>query len=163
MSFKKHINELEKKCSKRIWVLRNLRHNGVSIKSCVHIYCAQIRSLIDFGAPVYSPNLSKEMIGRLENIQNRSLKMICGFDKSSRLVRQICQVPTIMERLQKLTDDFIWKEYVENKVGWFTQRVQLSQRLRNRKLINECVDGFDGVVNHYRKRLNELLQEGGGK
>ncbi len=159
MSFKKHVSEIEKKCSKRLWVLRNLRENGVSIKSTVQIYCAQIRSIIDFGAPVYWPRLTKEMIGKLENIQNRALKLICGFDKSSRLCRQICNIQTITERVKKLTDDFIWKEYKQRKVGWFTQRVELSQKLRNRRQINEWVDGFDGPINYFRKRLNELLQQ----
>ena len=162
MSFKRHIDELEKKCAKRIWILRNLRQNGVSIQSCVQIYCAQIRSLVDYGAPIYYPNLSKTMLGKLENIQNRSLKMICGFEYSSRLVREICKVQTITERLQKLTDDFVLKEFKEKKTGWFTQRVELSQNLRNRKPINECVHGFDGPINYHRKRLNILLQEENG-
>lgn len=85
--------------------------------------------------------------------------MIVGFDKSSRLAREMCQVETVRDRFKKLTEEFVWKEYsLGNKRSWFEQRTELSQQLRNRRQIEETkANEGKGPISYYKQKLNHLL------
>ena len=163
LNFAQHVSEIEKKCARRIWVLRNLRRNGVSIESTVQVYKAQIRSIIEYCAPVLMPMLSSKLMGKLEAIQSRAIKTIVGFDKSSKMGRDITGLEKIEDRFAKLTDNFILKEYnMGNRRGWFEERIKINQELRQRRKIEEIGTNrsyeFNGPINWYRRRLNILLQ-----
>ncbi len=162
LDFDYHIGKVEEKCAKRIWILRNLRKNGISIKSCVIVYKSQIRSILEFSAPILQPFLNAKQMGRLESIQSRALKVIVGFQYNSETARQMCGIDKLSERFQSLTENFVWKEYtLGNKRGWFKERVELSQSLRNRRKIEEVSTmkdfEFNGPINYYRRLLNNLI------
>ncbi len=163
LSFDYHIKKVEEKCAKRIWILRNLRNNGATIKSCALVYVSQIRSIIEFAAPILMPFLTLKQMGRLESIQSRALKVIVGFQFNSETARNMCNLPKVEERFKKLTENFVLKEYKNgNKLNWFRERVQLSQQLRNRRKIEEVSTmkdfEFNGPINYYRRLLNSLLE-----
>ena len=163
LSFDYHIKKVEEKCAKRIWILRNLRKNGATIKSCALVYVSQIRSIIEFSAPVLLPFLTMKQMGRLESIQSRALKVIVGFQYNSETARYMCNLPKITERFQKLTENFVIKEYKSgNKLNWFRERVQLRQELRNRRKIEDISTmkdfEFNGPINFYKRLLNSLLE-----
>ena len=111
MSMKGHVKKVVRKCSRRIWVLRNLRRNGISEEKCLMVYKAQVRSVIDYAGPVYWPLLCETDCNELERIQSSALKTIYGFDFSYNEVLEKANVRRISERLRKLTEDFVWKEY----------------------------------------------------
>ena len=88
--------------------------------------------------------------------------MIVGFDKTSSLAREMCGMETIRERFEKLTDNFILKEYRQgNPRQWFEQRKEISTQFRNRRKIKEKStrnhSQFNGPINYYRRRLSNLL------
>ena len=140
----------------------------MSIESTVQVYKSQIRSIIEYCAPILMPMITSKLMGKLESIQSRAIKTIVGFDKSSRLGREITGLETIGDRFQKLTDNFILKEYkMGNYKGWFEERVQINHNLRERRKIEEIATNktfeFNGPINYYRRRLNILLRNDDGQ
>ena len=135
---KLHLREVVKKCSKRIWVLRNMRRNGISEEICLQVYKAQVRSIIEYGGPIFGPLLCEADCGDLENVQSNSLKTINGFHFSYSEVLVKANVQKISDRLRKLTEDFVWKEYTNgNQRRWFRQREEINKHLRNRREMEE--------------------------
>lgn len=55
---------------------------GASCQSLKIIYCAVIRSNIDYGSVVYS-SANKTLLKKIEVIQNQALRICCGAFRSS--------------------------------------------------------------------------------
>ena len=49
-----HVDYILKKANKRLYILRALRRSGVSVPDMVNIYCAVIRSVVEYASPVFS-------------------------------------------------------------------------------------------------------------
>ena len=163
MSMKGHVRQIVRKCSRRIWVLRNLRRNGISEERCLMVYKAQVRSIIDYGGPVYWPLINESDCSELDRVQSSALKTIYGFDYSYNEVLQKANVKKISERLKKLTEEFVWKEYKNgNQRMWFQPREEISMQLRNRREVEEDqsrqVRMFKGPISTYKRILNDLLR-----
>lgn len=82
LTMKTHIRHIKKKCYRRIRVMRNLVRNNVPTDKCVTVYKTQIRSIIEYAAPVYWPMINATDTAELERIQRNSLKTIFGFEFS---------------------------------------------------------------------------------
>ncbi len=80
LHFKIHIQKLIEKCKKGINVLRYFSRAewGASCQSLKIIYCAVIRSNIDYGSVVYS-SANKTLLKKIEVIQNRALELLSPF------------------------------------------------------------------------------------
>ena len=76
LSWNEHVDFIVKKATKQLYPLRVLRKAGVQQADLVHIYCSLIRSVLEYGAPVWSafPGYISNVI---ESVQRRALKIIC--------------------------------------------------------------------------------------
>ncbi len=99
---KLHVKMVVKKCSRRIWVLRNLRRNGIPEEKCLLVYKAQIRSVIEFGSPVYWPLLNETDMSELEKVQSNALKTVYGFEMSYSDVLEKAKIEKINDGLKKI-------------------------------------------------------------
>ena len=79
-----HVQEVEKKVRKRLWMITRLKRGGVEEARLVQIYMAMVRSVIEYVSPVYHSWLRAGQAERLERLQRRALKMIFGFGTSYR-------------------------------------------------------------------------------
>ena len=70
-----HVNYILKKANKRLYILRALRRSGVSVPDMVNIYCAVIRSVVEYASPVFS-DLPAVLCCALERMQKRALSII---------------------------------------------------------------------------------------
>ena len=52
MKWKSNTENMIKKASKRLWILRRLRSLGAKSNSLLDVYVKQVRSILEFGAPV---------------------------------------------------------------------------------------------------------------
>ena len=76
LSWNLHINETIKKASKRLYLLRPLKRNGVSTSDLVRFYTCCIRSVCDYAVPVFHSSLPNYLINDLEGVQKRALSII---------------------------------------------------------------------------------------
>ena len=76
LSWNEHVDFIVKKATKRPYSLRVLRNAGVQQADLVHIYCSLIRSVLEYGAPVWSA-LPGYLSNVIESVQRRALRIIC--------------------------------------------------------------------------------------
>lgn len=162
LSMDAHVKTIEKKVGKRIYILRVLKMNGVPKNTLVRLYKSQIRSVIEYCAPVLYSMLKSGQFNRLERLQTICLKTIYGFEFSSNQVRQLASIQTIQDRFSQLTDNFILKEAKNNVMGWFEVRssIEYIDKLRNprkfQELNSKSTKMYQGPVAYFIRRLNHL-------
>ena len=76
LSWNVHVDFIVKKATKRLCSLRVLRKAGVQQADLVRIYCSLIRSVLEYGAPVWSA-LPGYLSNIIESVQRRALRIIC--------------------------------------------------------------------------------------
>ena len=79
-TFAPHAREVAKNCTQRLKVLKALAGTswGQDKETLSITYKSLIRSKIDFAAPVWTPNVKKTSVRRLQSIQNAGLRIVSG-------------------------------------------------------------------------------------
>ena len=70
-----HCDYIVKKANRRLYALRQLKKCKVPSADIVHIYCALIRSILEYASAVFA-DLPKYLACYLENVQKRALSII---------------------------------------------------------------------------------------
>ena len=63
---------------KRMWMIKRLKNHGATLEDLKEIYIKQIRSVLEFGVPVWNSGLSKTEVVELERIQKTFLHIALG-------------------------------------------------------------------------------------
>jgi hypothetical protein len=105
------VNEIIRKVRRRYWVLRHLKKYGMTEQELVAVYCSLLRSVIEFTSTVYGPMLSSEQVDALKKLQTQSLKIIFGFNRSAREVRELAGLETLSGRRVVAIEKFDVKCY----------------------------------------------------
>ena len=105
LTWNNHIDYLSKKAAKRIYFIRQLKRAGVAVRERFHIYVASIRSVIEYAAPVWFFSAPAYLIGQLEAIQRRVLKIILPEYKYSDALHT-ASIPTVHARLQSISMNY---------------------------------------------------------
>ena len=80
LSFGPNTEEITKKGYSRLWLVRRLKKLGASIEDLKDVYCKQVRSILEFGTPVWNPGLTKEQVADIERVQKSFLYIILEKD-----------------------------------------------------------------------------------
>ena len=88
----------------------------LSKNSCIddmlHFFTTVIRSLLEYACPVWHNSLTKEQSDRIESIQKRALKVICGTSFIDyEQMRYLYKLPSLSERRE-----FLCKRFFEKSV-----------------------------------------------
>ena len=78
MNWKSNTKSLLTKGFKRIWMLRNLKRYGATDQHLVEVYIQQVRSILEMASPVWTAELTKIEINRLERVQKTAVAVIRG-------------------------------------------------------------------------------------
>ena len=70
-----HCDYIVKKANRRLYALRQLKKCKVPSADIVHIYCALIRTILEYASAVFA-DLPKYLACYLENVQKRALSII---------------------------------------------------------------------------------------
>lgn len=78
LKWDEHIENVIKIAARRIFVLRQLkRFPGITKEDIISVYCAYIRSIMEYNCPVFA-GLSKKNAKKLESLQRRCHRIICS-------------------------------------------------------------------------------------
>jgi len=105
LSWNTHVEYKVTKASKRLYALRLLRKSGVVCADLVSIYCALIRSVLEYAAPVWAA-LPLCLDNLIESVQRKALSIIFpAVDYNSAL----CQsgLKTLNETRKEICTNFI--------------------------------------------------------
>ena len=88
-SFVNHVDAILKVCSQRIFLLKQLRDQGMPLEQLHTVFQAIILSRLTYAIPVWGPYLSAELKLRIDAFLKRSYR--CGFSK------QIYEIQTFID------------------------------------------------------------------
>ncbi|XP_020906728.1 uncharacterized protein LOC110244842 [Exaiptasia diaphana] len=92
-----NIDEIVTKASKRLYILRVLKRAKLPTPHLTSIYCALIRSVMEYACSVWNNAIQLYLVQQLERIQRRAMKIILpGFHYETALSR--CSLSTLAER-----------------------------------------------------------------
>ena len=94
-----YIDELMKRCNRKMYMLRKLKKFKLPLNDLVLIYTGYIRPVLEYCAPVFHSGLTSEQKNSLERIQRRVCKIILGSNfMSYSHACQVCNLSTLEER-----------------------------------------------------------------
>ena len=76
LTWKHHIDYILNKVAKRIYFIYVLVRTGVKPDDVVSVYCAIIRSILEYASPVWHAGLTKAQSNDIEGVQKRCLRII---------------------------------------------------------------------------------------
>ena len=80
LTWKSNTEYLTKKAYGRLWAIQRLVKNGASLEDLVDIYNKQVRSVLEFGVPVWNSSLTKEEVKDIERVQKSFHQIALGTD-----------------------------------------------------------------------------------
>ena len=78
LSWKSNTENMVKRANSRLWMVKRSKNRGANLKDLVEIYTKQVRSVLEFGVPVWNSKLTKEEIVDIERIQKSFLHIALG-------------------------------------------------------------------------------------
>ena len=111
LKWSKNTDHITSKARKRIWTLRKLSKMGFDNDFILDVYFKEIRSILEYCAPVWSGGILKKDSLKIENIQKSVLRILLKGQYSS--YTQSCEnfnIEKLHDRRQKLCERFGLKE-----------------------------------------------------
>ena len=95
---------------KKLWIVKRLKSQGASISDLVDIYIKQVRSILEFGVPVWNSGLTSEEITDIERVQKSFLHIILQQNyQDYKSALEIAQLETLVYRRLNLCKKFAVK------------------------------------------------------
>ena len=152
---------IEAKFNARAWALRNLKRSGFNREELRDCYTSLVRPVFDYTAVVYDSLLTTEQSQRLERLQRRAIKIICGIHCSYMDGLERLGLTTLAERRRELVGKFIQKSLRNERFsrGWFPEKARNNYNTRHEQKYAEYKCNTErnrnNPLNAFRRRLNE--------
>ncbi|KAL7297549.1 hypothetical protein TKK_0009909 [Trichogramma kaykai] len=152
LNFDIHLNHVQKKCHRAMNILRFLCKTwwGSSPITLIILYKSYIRSIIDYGLPIYFPS-KKKAVEKLERIQNSAIRTSLGLRISTPLNILLAEskLISIENRAQFLCHSFLAK----------TMALQNSQTHKNiTKFHNIIKNKPSALKNSLATNINDFME-----
>ena len=155
------VNALIAKFRTRLWSLRYLKRSGMRENDLCQAYVTYLRPVIEYGSVVIHSMLTREQSDLIDRQQVRALKIVYGFDKSSRQVLEASGLETLSLRRRKAVDKFAIKLAESDRFGdLFPLR---PDNLRTSRVSQKYLEVgtnrtrlYNSPVYYMRRRLNAL-------
>ena len=116
----------------RLWMLRRLKQLGASTAELLDVYNKQVRSVLEFGAVVWTAGLTEENRKQIERVQKSAFAIILGRNyQSYENALEILRMETLAKRRESLALKFAKKTAKHDKhKRWF----ELSETTNTRSI-----------------------------
>ena len=135
LKWSSNTEDLVKRASNKLWVIRRLKSLGANNLELVDIYTKYCRSILEFGVPAWHSAITKQERIDLERVQKVALHIILGqkYENYENALK-ITNLCTLEARREKLCLKFAKKaeKHMKHK-NWFKPRQQTNTRQQNLK------------------------------
>ena len=158
----RHVEELQGKFRKKIWMIYHLREAGLKGDNLFKLYCCYVRAVLEYCSPVFHSMLTKGQGETLERMHRLAIRVCYGFGEPVREVMAARCIETLEARRIRRCDKFICKAASSPVFGprWFPRRAPDQYNLRRRREIVEeratSQRRFNSPIQFFRRRANEL-------
>ena len=129
-----------KRGSAKLWILRRLKAAGATRQILLDVYYKQVRSVLEYAAPLWTGQISKLESRKLERIQKCAISII--FNRKFYLYRKTLkenQINSLAYRRKKLALKFAKKTLKHKKFkNWFkpkSNKINIFERVKFKKVI----------------------------
>ena len=135
LKWRKNRDELTRRAYSKLWMIRRLTTKGADIDDLIDIYCKQVRSVLEFGVPVWNGSITKEEISDIEGVQRSFFHIVLGKEYSSyESALEKLDMESLEERRLKLCITFAKKAANHPKhQKWFVQNETVGTETRSKK------------------------------
>ena len=136
LSWKSNTENMVKKAYKRLWMVKRLKQKGANLEDLVDIYQKQVRSVLEFGTPVWNSSLTKQDVADVERVQKSFLHIVLDSDYTSYdIALQLANLESLEARRIKLCLNFAIKAQKHPKhKSWFVANPLLGPETRSETL-----------------------------
>ena len=107
-----HVDNITAKASRRIYLLKQLKHAGIDRKSLIQFYCASIRSFLEYTCQAFHSSLLAYLSDQIERVQKRVLRILFSEVSYSRALED-ARLKTLFHRREELCST-MFKQIVES-------------------------------------------------
>ena len=135
LSWSANTNYIVQRCLNKTWMLRRLKRLGANMNDLLEVYKKQIRSLAEYGVPVWNSSLTGEDIVNLERIQKTALHIILGTEyKSYNHALKSTELEKLSDRRKKICIKFARRAQKHPKFSsWFKLNTKTNSRIQQPK------------------------------
>ena len=154
MSWASNTDHMVSRCNKKLWMLRRLKRLGASKEDLLDVYIKQIRSLLEYAAPVWHSSLTGQQRLELERVQKSSFSIILGDQyQSYRYALKYLNMETLQARRVRLCKKFAKKSANSSK---FSQWFKIKNRIFDTRQKNKYCQVFSRTVRYERSPIPYL-------
>ena len=129
---------------KNIWVLRRLKNLGLDKSIILDVYQKEIRSILEFGAPIWNGNISQYDSNRIEQVQKKVFRLI--LENSYNSYEEACttlKTKPLKERRIQLCLKFAQKEVKKEDSIFKKYDPKINIRHKHKKKVEEIFCNTD--------------------
>ena len=98
-----HVNEITKRASMRLHMLRILKGFKLPVEDLMTIYCSYVRPALEYCAPVWHSGLDASQTRQVERVQKRACRLMLGRAYVSyEHALSVLNIPTLEKRRESL-------------------------------------------------------------
>ena len=116
-------SNMVEKASKKLWMIKRLKMHGANLDDLKDVYIKQVRSILEFGVPVWNCSLTKAEITDIERVQKTFLHIVLGqeYDNYHNSLEEM-QLDSLEDRRVKICERFAKKTLKHPKhKSWFVK------------------------------------------
>ena len=121
----------------RIWIIKRLVTLGASRETLIDTYIKQVRTVLEYGVPVWHSSLTLQQKSQIERVQNTSMKVILGQEyQSADTARKVLKLNTLEKRRIEICMKFGQKATLnKNHSKWFKKNTPKYLNLRKKETV----------------------------
>ena len=135
LSWHKNTQFICDKARLKLWILRRMVNLNLNHDQLFDVYCKEVRSILEFGVPVWHPGLTQKDSNNIERIQRIAFKIILQesfIDYSSACIH--FNTTTLKQRREKLCLSFASKNLKSEKT-FFQQNLNKTNTRKEKDLV----------------------------
>ena len=135
LKWRSNTDTMVKKAYNRLWMIRRLQNHGANLEDLVDIYIKQVRSILEFGVPVWNSGLTKEESSDIERVQKAFFHIALGDGyRNYTVALKQGNLDTLENRRTKLCSTFATRSSKHPKhKEWFVPNQPLGPGTRSQK------------------------------
>ena len=121
LKWQANTEDIIKRAYKKLWMIKRLKAHGACLEDLKDVFIKQIRSILEFGVPVWNSSLTKEDSLDIERVQKAFLHLALGSKyQNYETALERCNLATLESRRTKLCTTFAQKSAKHPKhKHWF--------------------------------------------
>ena len=115
-------DSMVKRAYAKLWILRRLKQMGAESNILKLIYFLHVRSILEFGVPVWNGAITKKEVSKIERVQKIAIHIIYGKQLSYTQSCKNFKIEKLIVRREKLCTNFAKKALKHEKFSeWFVK------------------------------------------